>query len=690
MRKKLLRFVSLVLGLTAMNAQAQYCTPSYPSYCMYGDDINDFVLTGSGINHTGTGCSAAGYGDYTSTPGLTGNLESTVTYNFSTTHNYPSQHLKIWIDFNNDFTFDNGTELLFSSTTSAGAHTGSITIPVVTPINNVRMRVMCSYYNQAIDACTPNSSYGETHDYNVNILPMPTCPQVSGVTLIDVAATTAEIDWTEPGTATDYIIEWGAPGFLPGVGAELGTANVTGATDYIMTGLTPNTTYDYYIRTDCGIDGFSYWSGPYSFTTPCVAITTLPWNDNFETAPVGTQTFPSCWVHEKLSTAFGWNIHNNAYAWGDADALNGTNFLAVQYNANAVMWTPEFELTGGETYEFIFWWAGDTYTNWDGEVLVSTNQAMSGGTVIGDKFVENGDPTSYEYTEEVYCYTPATDGTYSFGIHVIETGWWYYLAVDSVTVRLANPSAGTSVVEDICQTAGLIDMNDIASITDPFGTWSYSVNPSAIVDDTLLNTTILPAGTTVATYDPKGCLAPDVTITMNIQSASSAGNDGVLSACMNQQVDLLGALSGNVNLGGTWYDDSFNPLTSSYFLTGTTPGDYDYTYVATNGVCPSDSAVVTLTIDNCDYLTTEIQSVDMIQVYPNPAKDVVYISVPQTTENFSFIITDINGRVVVSSSTNLVSEQGKISTDISQLEDGVYMVRVLVNGDAKVFRLVKN
>src|SRR5690606_3544184 len=47
-----------------------------------------------------------------------------------------------------------------------------------------------------------------------------------------------------------------------------GTIN-TGGSPMSITGLSPNTCYDVYVRRACGVDGNSTWTGPYTIYTEC-------------------------------------------------------------------------------------------------------------------------------------------------------------------------------------------------------------------------------------------------------------------------------------------------------------------------------------------------------------------------------------------------------------------------------------
>src|SRR5690606_23975985 len=147
--------------------------------CASGDDIRDVILTGDvapGINNLNTPCPTTGYADYTS---MSAQLSPGMTYNGNVTTNYgsPYENVRIWIDYNQDGTFQSSEEvatLASLSNTSSGAFV--LTVPPTTPDGAYRMRVRL-VYNQTpstIDPCA-NYSYGETHDYTINVVTPPPC-----------------------------------------------------------------------------------------------------------------------------------------------------------------------------------------------------------------------------------------------------------------------------------------------------------------------------------------------------------------------------------------------------------------------------------------------------------------------------------------------------------------------------------
>ncbi len=101
---------------------------------------------------------------------------------------------------------------------------------------------------------------------------VPTCLSPSAVTASNITSTGVGISWTAPSPAPTVGYEWlivatgagsgGTPiATTPAAGAVTGTS-VTG-----ITGLTASTTYDIWVRSDCGSGLYSSYVGPITFTT---------------------------------------------------------------------------------------------------------------------------------------------------------------------------------------------------------------------------------------------------------------------------------------------------------------------------------------------------------------------------------------------------------------------------------------
>ena len=110
---------------------------------------------------------------------------------------------------------------------------------------------------------------GSTDDYylgfdNFYVGQPITCEAPSALTATNITANTADLGWTSEGSTFD--ISWGTGTFDAEDGTIVSLAN--GGT---LSGLAPQTTYQYYVRQNCGaVDGTSIWVGPFSFTTECL------------------------------------------------------------------------------------------------------------------------------------------------------------------------------------------------------------------------------------------------------------------------------------------------------------------------------------------------------------------------------------------------------------------------------------
>src|SRR5690606_33850498 len=166
------------------------------------------------------------------------------------------KRVRIWIDQNKDGIFG-ADEIVYTSPSSiSGTHNGSFPAPTI-EAGNYRMRVMIKLHvNDILDACEVNlgsTFYGEAEDYTLIVLPDSACPTPTDEIATDITINSATINWTSTGSLFD--IEWGTAGFTQGTGT---TENGIIGTSYNLSGLDLGTSYDVYIRQDCGSEQ-SYW-----------------------------------------------------------------------------------------------------------------------------------------------------------------------------------------------------------------------------------------------------------------------------------------------------------------------------------------------------------------------------------------------------------------------------------------------
>ena len=144
-----------------------------------------------------------------------------------------------------------------------------------------------------------NSVASVESEYNFTFTPKyATAP--TGVTASAIAGTTATISWTSSESAWQYVC---LPSSTSLTEARWTSNKVsTNSKSVNLTGLTPATAYTFYVISDRGASGTSAIAST-EFTTDCAPISTIPWNEGFESATSG-QT-PTCWKQLLLSTG-GW------------------------------------------------------------------------------------------------------------------------------------------------------------------------------------------------------------------------------------------------------------------------------------------------------------------------------------------------------------------------------------------------
>jgi hypothetical protein len=126
---------------------------------------------------------------------------------------------------------------------------------------------------QARFVATRGTSFtGDISIDDISFVQAPSCPAPATLTAT-TTATTATLGWTELGTATQWQIDYGVSTFTQGSG----TLVTTTTNPHSLTGLSSGTSYKFYVRSICGANDTSAWSGPLVFAT-------IPPNDTCQNA----------------------------------------------------------------------------------------------------------------------------------------------------------------------------------------------------------------------------------------------------------------------------------------------------------------------------------------------------------------------------------------------------------------------
>jgi len=121
----------------------------------------------------------------------------------------------------------------------------------------------------------------------------------------NITPTTANLHWTESGSATEWQIEYGPLGFSQGTGSILNDNDATAGET--LPGLSQNTNYAFYVSALCSTGPGSFANGPFEFKTQCTQIFTAPWSDDVEGhALVENIDESNCWEATSTEAGGGW------------------------------------------------------------------------------------------------------------------------------------------------------------------------------------------------------------------------------------------------------------------------------------------------------------------------------------------------------------------------------------------------
>ncbi len=151
-----------------------------PGYCDAGiiGGLNEYeyidAVTFSTISTSGTGLGPGGYQSHltdTAFVSINGSYAIDIAIDYITSiTNIDIEKAKVWIDFNQNLSFDDPGEMVYESTVGSGPFSGTINIPATATIGNTRMRIrIWDTTDGPLDTSCGDSKWGEVEDYTVNI-----------------------------------------------------------------------------------------------------------------------------------------------------------------------------------------------------------------------------------------------------------------------------------------------------------------------------------------------------------------------------------------------------------------------------------------------------------------------------------------------------------------------------------------
>jgi hypothetical protein len=277
-----------------------------------------------------------------------------------------------------------------------------------------------------------------------------TCVPPTAVTVTGTTATSGSFTFTGPANGTGYTVIYGPTGFNPATGGT--TVQVTGSPATI-TGLTSATTYQFYIRANCGATDQSTLVGPFSFTTACVApiITAFPYTENFDGVAAGTLPC-GITVTDVNNDASTWAVTANSTT-APGSAPNGMRYTYSTTNAaDDWFFTPALFMRAGTRYQLQFKYRANSAASFPERLEVKygtsatpaamTTTLFQNANILGTTYVTTSPGTG---AAQVAPIAPTANGNVFIGFHAYSQPDEFYLFVDDVTVTAVT---GTSAALD--------------------------------------------------------------------------------------------------------------------------------------------------------------------------------------------------------------------------------------------------
>ena len=392
----------------------------------------------------------------------------------------------------------------------------------------------------------------------------PTCIEPVNMSISNVTTTTLDLGWANHGSATQFIVEYDTAGFVLGTGTN---NTLTSNNPYSVTALSPNTTYDFYVRSYCGVGDSSIWVGPITVTTPCTSINSFPFLENFDV----TSPTIGCWTTTPISGSANWTLASGAGGGSiTIPAVGGYNARFISNGGNvADLVTPTFDLTSLIAPRVSFYYAQE-------ESFGSQNYLRLMYRISStDPWVEIwSDSNNVDSWTNVIVDLPSPSATYQLAFQGI-ANWGEANVVDEVLIEdtPANDLAVISIsyAGEICglglDTIKAIVVNN-GSVAQTGYQIAYSMNGVAITPEVVSSTvaafdTIEYSFTTLANFAGPGTYAFEA-YTMLTGDVNTANDTAVTD------------LSRSYNISSYPYYETFATGMQGWSIDNETTGNWEF------------------------------------------------------------------------------------------------------------------
>lgn len=562
-----------------------------------------------------------------------------------------------------------------------------------------------------------------------SLAPTVTCQSPSALTANNVTTSTADLNWTENGTATLWDIELVTSG---STSTGLPTTSGINAKPYTASALTPGTAYDYYVRSDCGGGDVSAWEGPFTFTTQAIGGCIDP----------STMSATSI---TSSSADLNWSENGVATLWDIELLLNAATptGIATQSGISAKPYTASGLFSGTDYKFYVRSDCGGSASNWVGPfgftTLVgstcsdpSTLSASNIGSSSADlSWTENGTATTWDLEIVTSGTTPTGTATNAMitnnpfnatGLSPA-TAYDFYVRSDcgSGLSSWVGPFTFTTLAGNTCSDPSALNAQGITTTTANLNwtengtsnTWDLEVIPAGNTP----SGTPTESGISTQFYNKTG-LTPSTAYDFYVRSdcggsysawvgpytftttGGSCANPSGLSA---QNVtwttaNLKWTENGSANnwelevmpspfnpSGTATHTASIDPeISLSNLMSGIT---YKYYVRSSCGGTHSTWIGPEYFVTNNDL--SELENDLDLKLFPNPTKGIINLEFnTQGFEDVKILVRNIAGRAIMTKPVTVAS-QVQESFNLSELSGGIYLLEIQTEKGSIIKRVVK-
>jgi len=385
---------------------------------MGGGSNNNIALIKYSTGLQGTRTTIIGYGN---TPtNLTDYISVKVTYN-------PNDNT--W----NLYTRDDGT------TSFADPSAGTLTQIGTSTVDNTYTSTAMSFSGAYWQGSTGATQFSTFDNYKVTVVSAATCAAPTSPSTTGVTSSSATLSWTAPTSvpASGYQYYLSTTNTAPDA-STTPTGNVASGTS-VNVSVSANTTYYWWVRSNCSTSDKSSWVAGGNFTTPCSSVA-LPMTEGFNSA-----TIPTCWTQQYVTGTSSFSYNTSGYVGSTSSATippqEGTRFVywnSYNYsNGNTTrLITQPLNSTGISDVQVDFYWY---HTNLGSSNLtegVQVQYSLDGTTWIdAGSFIRRYDSnTGWSLKKIILPSGAGNQGTFYVGFKFV-SNFGYNCSLDNVTVK---------------------------------------------------------------------------------------------------------------------------------------------------------------------------------------------------------------------------------------------------------------